>query len=100
MGNRIDQRLSRLKRYSRKALVTYVVAGDPDFETSARVVWELERSGADIIELGMPFSDPLADGVTIQAASTRALRRGVNLLGISNLVEKIRRKSDSAGISR
>ncbi|MDD5222726.1 MAG: tryptophan synthase subunit alpha [bacterium] len=91
--NRIDQSFSRLKAQQKKALITYITAGDPDLETTVRITLELEQRGADIIELGIPFSDPLADGATIQAASTRALNRGTTLKAILSAVGKIRRRS-------
>ena len=94
MMNRIDQSFSRLKEQKKKALIIYITAGDPDLETTVRIALELEHSGADIIELGIPFSDPLADGATIQAASARALNRGTTLKGILSAVEKIRKRSE------
>ena len=68
---RIDARFSALKREGRAALVTFVTAGDPDPETSRVILHELPRAGADLIELGMPFTDPMADGPAIQAAGLR-----------------------------
>lgn len=73
---RIDRRFAELAKANRKALVTFITAGDPDFETSTAVLETLAQSGADIIELGMPFSDPMADGPAIQASSQRALKSG------------------------
>jgi len=92
--NRIDESFSRLRERKKKALITYITAGDPDLEATIRIALELEQCGADIIELGIPFSDPLADGATIQAASARALNRGTTLKGILSAVEKIRRRSE------
>jgi len=92
--NRIDESFSRLGERKKKALITYITAGDPDLEATIRIALELEQCGADIIELGIPFSDPLADGATIQAASARALNRGTTLRGILSAVEKIRRRSE------
>ncbi|MCX5858665.1 MAG: tryptophan synthase subunit alpha [Proteobacteria bacterium] len=92
--SRIDNCFSQLERSKKKALIVYVTAGDPNLDTTVRIVPELERSGADVVELGIPFSDPLADGTTIQAASTRALKRGTTLKGILSAVEKIRRRSE------
>ncbi len=69
------------------------MAGDPDLETTARIVLELEKSGADMVELGVPFSDPLADGPTIQRAAIRALKQKVNLKKIFALVKDVRKSS-------
>jgi tryptophan synthase alpha chain len=71
---RIDRRMAKLKSAGRPALVTYFMGGDPDYETSLRIMKALPAAGADVIELGMPFSDPMADGPAIQAAGLRALR--------------------------
>ncbi len=76
MTTRIDRRFEKLKAEGRPALVTYFMGGDPDYETSLRIMQALPKAGADIIELGMPFSDPMADGPAIQAAGpARAERR-------------------------
>jgi len=91
--NRIDVVFRQLTKKGIPALIPFVTAGDPDMETTYGLVLEIGRRGADIIELGMPFSDPLADGPTIQAASQRALKQGVNLEGIFSLVEKLRCKT-------
>jgi tryptophan synthase alpha chain len=79
MATRIDRRLAALKVEGRPALVTYFMAGDPDYTTSLEVMKALPAAGADIIELGMPFSDPMADGPAIQAAGLRALKGGQTL---------------------
>ncbi len=79
MTTRIDRRLAKLKAEGRPALVTYFMGGDPDYETSLRIMKALPKAGADIIELGMPFSDPMADGPAIQAAGLRALKGGQTL---------------------
>jgi tryptophan synthase alpha chain len=79
MTTRIDHRFARLARQGRAALVTFVMAGDPDFETSLAIVKALPAAGADVIELGMPFTDPMADGPSIQAAGLRALAAGQTL---------------------
>ena len=76
---RIDRRFEHLKTEGRAALVTFVTAGDPDPETSLEILRHLPAAGADIVELGMPFSDPMADGPAIQASSQRALKAGQNL---------------------
>ena len=77
--SRIDKRFDALKREGRAALVTYVMCGDPDIETSLAIVKALPSAGADVIELGMPFTDPMADGPAIQAAGLRALKAGATL---------------------
>lgn len=78
-----------------KALVTYVTAGDPDLKTTGRLVYEMARSGADIIELGIPFSDPSADGPLIQRASVRSLAAGTNPPAILQLVQDIKKSVDT-----
>lgn len=92
--NRIDKKFEVLKGEGRKALITFITAGDPDIETTYDIVLALEEAGSDIIELGIPYSDPLADGPTIQASSQRALNKGVKIPDIMRIVEKIRFKSD------
>lgn len=91
--NRIEETFARLMARGEKALITFITAGDPDLKTSKDIILELEKSGADIIELGIPFSDPMADGPTIQAASERALKKGATLRGVLELVRDVRRKS-------
>lgn len=76
---RIDRRMAKLKAEGRPALVTYFMGGDPDYATSLKVMKALPKAGSDIIELGMPFSDPMADGPAIQAAGLRALKNGQTL---------------------
>ena len=76
---RIDTRFAALKREGRAGLVTFVMAGDPDCATSAAIVKALPQAGADLIEIGMPFTDPMADGPAIQAAGLRALKSGQNM---------------------
>lgn len=90
--NRIDEKFRELKQKGRKALIPFVTAGDPDYETTKRLVLELEKSGADLIELGVPFSDPVAEGPVIQQASLRALQGGTTLKGIFELVRELRPK--------
>ncbi|NDY42522.1 tryptophan synthase subunit alpha [Dissulfurirhabdus thermomarina] len=92
--NRIDRAFSRLRRRGEAALIPFVTAGDPDLDTTEALVLEMARRGADIVELGIPFSDPLADGPTIQAASQRALEGGVTPAEILGLVRRIRRRSE------
>lgn len=92
--NRIDEKFIELKAKNEKALITFVTAGDPDIETTEKLVLEMVAAGADIIELGVPFSDPVAEGPVIEAASARALLNGVNLYDIFLLVKKLRVKTD------
>ncbi len=92
--NRIAKAFRKLKEEGGKALVTFITAGDPDMATTAELIPELEKAGADIIELGMPFSDPMADGPTIQLSSERALAGGATLPGILETVRSARRESD------
>lgn len=91
---RIEQVFRRLRAEGEKALIPFITAGDPDVETSRRLALVMARRGADILELGIPFSDPLADGPTIQAASQRALQAGVTLPEVLRLAGQIRRESD------
>jgi tryptophan synthase alpha chain len=88
--SRISDRFRELRAAGRKALVVYLMAGDPDLETTGRLVERLESAGADVIELGVPFTDPLADGPVIQAANERALAAGVTLDAILDLVRRLR----------
>lgn len=89
--NRIDKKFKELKKCRGKAFIAYITAGDPDLAVTEDIVLALESSGVDIIELGVPFSDPLADGPTIQAASCRALQGKVNLKKIFKMVGRLRR---------
>lgn len=91
---RIDQVFRRLRERGEKALIPYITAGDPDLDTSRRLALEIARRGADLLELGIPFSDPLADGPTIQAASSRAIRKGVHLEEVLVLAGQIRQETD------
>lgn len=88
--NRIDERFRHLKQAGERALMPYLTAGDPDLATTRSLILEFERRGADLLELGVPFSDPLADGVTIQRASQRSLAGGTTLLRILDMVEELR----------
>ena len=92
--NRIDKCFEELKAAGKKALITFITAGDPDLETTEKLVLEMYDKGADIIELGVPFSDPVAEGVTIQKASLRSLSGGTNLTKIFDTVKNIRSKTD------
>jgi tryptophan synthase alpha chain len=91
--NRIDNKFIELKKQNKKAFIAYVCAGDPDLQTTEKLVLEFEKAGVDIIELGVPFSDPLADGPVIQRASQRALKRGVNIARILDLAKRLRKKT-------
>lgn len=87
---RIEQRFAELKREGRAAFISYVMAGDPDFETSLKTVQGLPSAGADLIELGFPFSDPMAEGPPIQRAAQRALARGMTLTRTLELARRFR----------
>ena len=95
MATRIDARFEKLRREGRSAFVTYLMAGDPDPETSLELIKALPKAGADIIELGIPFTDPMADGPSIQAAGLRALNAGMTLKKTLELVRGFR-KDDEA----
>ena len=90
---RISRRFAELARAGELGLVAYITAGDPSLEATRQIVVAAAEAGADVIELGVPFSDPLADGPTIQRASERALRAGTTLAGVLDLVAAIRRES-------
>jgi tryptophan synthase alpha chain len=92
---RIDARFAELKQQGRSAFVTFVMAGDPDPETSLDIIKALPKAGADIIEIGMPFTDPMADGPAIQAAGLRALKAGMTLKKTLTMVREFR-KDDNA----
>jgi tryptophan synthase alpha chain len=87
---RIDARFAALKDEKRPALITFITAGDPDLETSAAILAGLSKAGADVIELGMPFSDPMADGPAIQASSQRALKAGQTMVKTLKMVRDFR----------
>jgi tryptophan synthase alpha chain len=89
--NRLETTFQRLRAGQKKALIPYLMAGDPSLQDTETLVLELERAGADIIELGVPFSDPIADGPVIQKAAERALRSGTSLLRILDTVARLRR---------
>lgn len=92
--NRIEKCFSDLKERNEKALITFITAGDPSLEATERAVFEMFDNGADIIELGVPFSDPVAEGVTIQKSSLRSLKNGTNLTKIFETVKRIREKTE------
>lgn len=91
--NRIDAAFDRLKKENRKAMIPFVTAGDPDLGATVELVLAMEQGGADIIELGIPYSDPLADGAVIQASSARALKAGARIASIIDTVKVIRKQS-------
>jgi len=95
MTTRIDTRFADLKREGRAAFVTFVMAGDPDLATSLEIIKALPAAGADIIEIGMPFTDPMADGPAIQAAGIRALKAGTTLRRTLTLVREFRDSGDN-----
>lgn len=91
----VSARLQQLKASSQCALIPFITAGDPDLDTTAKALEVLDQNGADVIELGVPYSDPLADGPTIQAAATRALQRGVRLNDVLEVVKTVSSKIDA-----
>ena len=93
MMNRIDGKFSALKTDGKKALITYVMAGDPDISTTKQLVLSMEEAGADIVELGIPYSDPIAEGPVIQAASERAMKNKIRIDDVFNCVKDIRKES-------
>jgi tryptophan synthase alpha chain len=98
MTTRIEKRFADLKKEGRAALVTFTMAGDPDYETSLALAKALPKAGADVIELGMPFTDPMADGPAIQAAGLRALQGGQNMKKTLALVRAFRADNDATPI--
>jgi tryptophan synthase alpha chain len=90
--SRIDDAFAKLKREGKKGFIPFIVAGDPDLETTVELLVELAGSGATVIELGVPFSDPMADGPVIQRASERALQHGFGLAAVLNTVSKARQR--------
>ena len=98
LETRIDRRFAALKREGRSALVTFITAGDPDYETCAKILAGLPEAGADVIELGMPFSDPMADGPVIQASSQRALAAGQTMRKTLALVADFRKQDQDTPI--
>ena len=98
MTSRIARRFAALREEGRAGLVTYLTAGDPDPDTSLRLFGGLVQAGADLIEIGMPFSDPMADGPVIQEAGQRALKQGMNLRRTLGLVRELRGSDDATPI--
>ena len=95
MTGRIDRRFAALRKEGRAALVTFTMAGDPDCETSLAILKHLPEAGADVVELGMPFTDPMADGPAIQAAGLRALKAGQNVKKTLRAVREFRNGDDT-----
>ena len=93
MISKLDRTFAQLRQQREKALIAYVMAGDPSLQETERLVVELERAGADIIELGVPFSDPIADGPVIQQAAERALRSGTSLRAILSMIARLRTRT-------
>jgi tryptophan synthase alpha chain len=98
MSTRIEKRFAALKKNGRAALVTFTMAGDPDYDTSLAIAKALPKAGADIIELGMPFTDPMADGPAIQAAGLRALKSGQRMTKTLAMVREFRKEDDETPI--
>lgn len=98
MTTRIERRFAALSKEGRAALVTFTMAGDPDYETSLAIAKALPKAGADVIELGMPFTDPMADGPAIQAAGLRALKAGQRMTRTLALVREFRKGDDETPI--
>src|ERR1700719_4120551 len=89
--SRIAGRFAELRRAGRAAFIPFITAGDPDMETSFAILEKLPAAGADVIELGMPFTDPMADGPVVQASSVRALKAGASMAKVLEMVKKFRR---------
>ena len=98
MTTRIDRRFEELKSQGRAALVTFLTAGDPDPETSLALLRAIPAAGADVVELGMPFTDPMADGPAIQISSQRALKAGQTLKKTLDMVRAFRRADDATPV--
>ncbi|MEQ8740088.1 MAG: tryptophan synthase subunit alpha, partial [Hoeflea sp.] len=98
MTTRIDTRFEKLKSEGRPALVTYFMGGDPDYDTSLKIMQALPGAGSDVIELGMPFSDPMADGPAIQMAGQRALKGGQTLSRTLDLARDFRKTDNETPI--
>ncbi len=98
MTTRIDRVFASAKAANRPVLAAYVMGGDPDLATGQAIMNALPQAGADIIELGLPFSDPMADGVAIQLGGQRALAAGQTLLGVLGMVEEFRRKDENTPV--
>src|ERR1700724_4912265 len=93
-ATRIKRKFRELRARGEAALIPYIVAGDPDMDTTRKLVLELEARGADLVELGVPFSDPMADGPANQRALARGLASGASLAAILAMVSEVRRESE------
>lgn len=91
---RIEEKFSTLRAKNEKALIVYLTAGDPSLEVTKELIFALEKAGADILEIGVPFSDPTADGPVIQAASQRSLKTGTTLDGVLKMITGVRKSSE------
>src|SRR2546421_8152143 len=91
---RIEKKFAQLKSEGRKGFIPYITAGDPSLDITLQLIVALEKAGADVIELGVPFSDPIADGPVIQRATERALRNRVTLRKVIELGGKVRKQSE------
>jgi tryptophan synthase alpha chain len=98
MTTRIEKRFAALKAEGRAALVTFTMAGDPDYETAIAIAKALPKAGADVLEIGMPFTDPMADGPAIQAAGVRALKAGQTMKKTLQMVREFRKGDDATPI--
>ena len=97
-GTRLEQRFAALAKAGRKAFIAFITAGDPDLAMSEKLLAGLPEAGADFIELGMPFTDPMADGPSIQASSQRALAAGQTMTATLDMVRRFRRSDDTTPI--
>ncbi len=100
MTFRIDRTFARLRQAGEKALIAYVMAGDPSLQETEQLVMALEQAGAEIFELGVPFSAPIADGPVIQQAAERALRSGTSLRTILSMVARLRARTQIPATNR
>jgi len=94
MSNRISSVFDQLKNKGKKALITFITGGDPDIETTEKLILAMAEAGADIIEIGIPFSDPVAEGVVIQEANKRAIEGGCTVDKLFSMVKRLREKTD------
>ncbi len=92
--NRITAKFEELKQQNQKAFIGFLTAGDPDVDTCLKLLKELDKNGCDVIEIGVPFSDPIAEGVVIQNANIRALSKGINTKKVMQLVADFRKETD------